>query len=221
MKNMKLFLIVFLLNGFGIAKGAPLALTAPAVETQALIGLRNADFNAAPGAQSMYLYEANLSAGVAPFPEIPVFIRGVLDFSTMRGTLDPGLTSFSGASLGPEVAASWQFASFRPFAKLGYSWGRYQGKGAESWDGTNLPSLYLTRGESLSETPRNFRSNGYHVGAGTAWDLSAQAALVMELSAGFETLETSGRIVFREQAFERDSTAFNSRALLFGAQMAL
>ena len=188
---------------------------------QALVGLRSAAFKAAPETQSMYLYDMGAVATMDPFTSVPVNFGITANYQNMRGGIQPGLTEFSGYTAGPQIGTKYRFGDLTPFARVSYVFGRFSGKGKESWDGDDNASFFAFREEATTEVNKTYSTVGTHFAMGLTWDVMPNIAALGQLDWGFERMTSNSRVIYRGTEKSRTNTAFDSSSLQFGAQMSL
>src|SRR6185503_20620368 len=73
------------------------------------LGIRSADFEAAPATQQLAMSELAVSVHSDPLFKLPVTVGLTAAYDDMRGSLGSALSDFSGYDFGPEVAVRQTF----------------------------------------------------------------------------------------------------------------
>jgi len=211
------------LNSLIIAAGLT-ASSAMAVEltTDLQMGVRNSDFNAAPREESLWTQEIGASLLAQPIQDLPISGGLRVGYQEMRGSLGTGLTHFNGFPFGPEFGSEIALGAWRPFGRIAYQWGRFDGRGTSSWAENDSMSLFSFGDEAVTSSNKRFTSRGVHVAVGTAYDFTKTISGLARLDLGFDTMEAKDRVVAYGEDLEKSGKSqFNSRAVLLGGQMSL
>lgn len=188
-------------------------------DVNGLIGVRNADFRAAPEKRSLWMNEVAGSVGTQYFKDWPVMFGARASFQQMRGNLGAGLSELSGFEVGPEVRGWLNYGALQPYARVAASWAAYQGTGSLSWARNDGRTTYLYGAGAVSATEKSYTNLGMQVGIGTKWQATQAIAALAEIDMGMGRMRADQEIFVHGDKLDaaRDSN-FTHRSFLIGAQ---
>jgi len=190
-----------------------------ASDVNGFIGVRNADFRAAPEKRSLWMNEVAASISNQYFKEYPVAFGARASFQQMRGNLGAGLSELRGFELGPEVKGWLNYGAFKPYARIGASWSTYSGAGSLSWVRNDGRTHYLYGAAAVGENEKTYTSMGMQAGIGSTWQATQAIKALAEVNLGTARMRADQEVfVYGERVGGARDSDFTHRSFLIGAQ---